>query len=35
MEIHISQLLLLAICWIGVVLIADWAARQTNRDVGD
>jgi hypothetical protein len=35
MENHISQLLLLAICWIGVLLIADWAARQTNRDDHD
>jgi len=32
MDNEISQLLLLAICWIAVVLIADWAARQANRD---
>jgi hypothetical protein len=32
MDNEISQLLLLAICCIAVALIADWAARQTNRD---
>jgi len=32
MDNEISQLLLLAICWIAVVLAADWAARQANRD---
>ena len=32
---EISQLLFLAICGITLVLIADWAAQQTNRDDDD
>jgi hypothetical protein len=32
MDNEISRLLLLAICWIAVVVVADWAARQTIRD---
>jgi hypothetical protein len=32
MDNEIGQLLLLAICWVAVILIADWAAQQWNRD---
>jgi hypothetical protein len=35
MDSQISQFLLLAVCGIAVVLIADWAARLTNRDDDD
>jgi len=32
---EISQLLLLAICAIALVLVADWAAGQMSRDDDD
>jgi hypothetical protein len=35
MDNEISQLLFLAITLIAVALIADWAARQTNREGDD
>jgi hypothetical protein len=35
MDNEISRLLLLALCWIAVVLMADWAAGETNRDDDD